>query len=176
MKELLEYYGRQGAPADQTALVNLLKELQQSYGAVPKWAVAEIAENYKIKEKTQSKGYYIDTEIYNANITEDNVINITSKEQVIKNYISILKQYDYVNETTQFLNAEANIRFEIFYPDGTKFGEMTTDKNGYATMNIPYGVWKFHQVNSTTGFEKIYDFFITVDENSFLPLLSTVLL
>lgn len=50
MKELLEYYGRQGAPADQTALVNLLKELQQSYGAVPKWAVAEIAENYKIKE------------------------------------------------------------------------------------------------------------------------------
>ena len=122
--------------------------------------------HYKIKEKTQSKGYYIDTEIYNANITEDNVINITSKEQVIKNYISILKQYDYVNETTQFLNAEANIRFEIFYPDGTKFGEMTTDKNGYATMNIPYGVWKFHQVNSTTGFEKIYDFFITVDENS----------
>ena len=50
MKELLEYYRRQGAPADQTALVNLLKELQQSYGAVPKWAVAEIAESYKIKE------------------------------------------------------------------------------------------------------------------------------
>ena len=50
MKELLEYYRRQGAPADQTALVNLMKELQQSYGAVPKWAVAEIAESYKIKE------------------------------------------------------------------------------------------------------------------------------
>ena len=50
LKDLLEYYGRQGAPGDQTALVNLLKELQQSYGAVPKWAVAEIAESYKIKE------------------------------------------------------------------------------------------------------------------------------
>ena len=50
MKEMLEYYRRQGAPGDQTALVNLLKELQQTHGAVPKWAVAEIAEYYKIKE------------------------------------------------------------------------------------------------------------------------------
>ena len=50
MQELLDYYKKQGAPADQTALVNLLKELQQTYGAVPKWAVTEIAEGYKIKE------------------------------------------------------------------------------------------------------------------------------
>ena len=121
---------------------------------------------YKIREKSQSKGYYIDTNIYDANITEENIITITSKEQVIKNYISILKQYDYVDGTTQFLNAEANVKFEIYYPDGKKYGEITTDKNGYATLNIPYGVWKFHQVNTHTGFEKIYDFFITVDENS----------
>lgn len=50
MKELLDYYRRQGAPGDQTALVALLKEVQQTFGAVPKWAVEEIAENYKIKE------------------------------------------------------------------------------------------------------------------------------
>lgn len=50
MKEMLDYYRRQGAPGDQTALVNLLKELQQTHGAVPKWAVAEIAESYKVKE------------------------------------------------------------------------------------------------------------------------------
>ena len=50
MKEMLEYYRRQGAPGDQTALVNLLKELQQAHGAVPGWAVGEIAESYNIKE------------------------------------------------------------------------------------------------------------------------------
>ena len=50
MKEILDYYRRQGAPSDQTALVGLLKELQQTYGAVPKWAVGEIAEEYKVKE------------------------------------------------------------------------------------------------------------------------------
>lgn len=50
MEEMLAYYKRQGAPADQTALVNLLKEVQQTYGAVPKWAAVEIAEYYGIKE------------------------------------------------------------------------------------------------------------------------------
>ena len=50
MREILDYYRRQGAPGDQTALVGLLKELQQTYGAVPKWAVGEIAEEYKVKE------------------------------------------------------------------------------------------------------------------------------
>lgn len=50
MKELLDYYRRQGAPGDQTALVSLLRELQSEYGAVPKWAMTEIAESYKVKE------------------------------------------------------------------------------------------------------------------------------
>lgn len=121
---------------------------------------------YTIKEKAPSKGYYLDNNVYTVNITSGDTVNVTVKEQVIKNYISILKQYDYVNGNTTFLNAEANIVFEIFYPDGTKYGEVKTDKNGYATLDIPYGTWKFHQVNSNTGFEKIYDFYITVDENS----------
>lgn len=71
-----------------------------------------------------------------------------------KNYISILKQYDYVDGKTTFLNAEPNVKFEIYYPDGRLFDTITTDKNGYATKNIPFGVWKFHQVNSTAGYEK----------------------
>ena len=121
---------------------------------------------YKIREKSPSTGYYIDSNVYDVNIVEDSIVTVTSKERVIKNYISILKQYNYVNETTQFLNAEPNVKFEIYYPSGTKYGEVITDKNGYATLNIPYGRWKIHQVNSHTGYEKIYDFFITIDENS----------
>lgn len=122
--------------------------------------------NYKVKEIKSSVGYQLDKNIYTVNINSSQTINVTSKEDVIKNYISILKQYDYVDGTTQFLNAEKGISFEIYYPDGKLYDTITTDKNGYATIEIPYGVWKFHQVNSTTGFEKIYDFYITVDENS----------
>lgn len=122
--------------------------------------------NYKIKEKDSSKGYLLDVIIYNANITENKIIDIVSKEDVIKNRISILKQYDYVDSTTQFLNAEANVTFEIYYENGTKYGTITTDENGYALVDLPYGTWKFHQLNTKDGYEKIYDFYITVDENS----------
>ena len=87
-------------------------------------------------------------------------------EKVIKNYVSILKQYEQVDGNTTFLNAEKGITFEIYYPNGNKYGEIKTDKNGYASLNLPYGVWKFHQVNTTTGYEKIYDFYITVNETS----------
>ena len=121
---------------------------------------------YTIKELSAPTGYYLNNDIFETYIYENKNYDITIENDVIKNYISILKQYDYVNGNTTFLNAESNITFEIFYPDGTKYGEITTDKNGYATLDIPYGVWKFHQVNSNTGFEKIYDFYITVDENS----------
>ena len=121
---------------------------------------------YTIKEVTPPKGYYLTNEVFEHFISEKKDYSTTVKNDVIKNYISILKQYDYVDGNTTFLNAEANITFEIFYPDGTKYGEVKTDKNGYATLDIPYGVWRFHQVNTNTGFEKIYDFHITVDENS----------
>jgi len=50
MKEMLEYYRRQGAPSDQTALISLLREVQSEYGAIPNWAVTEIAEHYAVKE------------------------------------------------------------------------------------------------------------------------------
>ena len=123
-------------------------------------------DTYTIKEVSSSKGYYIDNSSYKVTVDSSETFKVTVKEKVIKNYISILKQYDYVNGNTTLLNAEANITFEIFYPDGKKYTEITTDKNGYATLDIPYGVWRIHQVNSNTGFEKIYDFYITVDENS----------
>ena len=122
--------------------------------------------NYTVKEIEASTGYQLDTNTYEANINSNSAINITSKEKVYKNYISILKQYDYVDGNSTFLNAESGITFDIYYPNGNKYGSVTTDKNGYAEFEIAYGTWKLHQVNTNTGFEKIYDFYITVDKDS----------
>ncbi len=121
---------------------------------------------YTIKELSAPVGYELDTKTYTATINSTNVVEIVSKEKAIKNYVSILKQYDYVDGNTTFLNAEANITFEIYNQDNTLYATIVTDKNGYASLEIPYGVWKFHQVNSNVGFEKIYDFYVTVDEDS----------
>ncbi len=122
--------------------------------------------NYKIKEIEPSNGYHISTNIYSQFVAEELDYSITDEEDVVTNFISILKQYQHVDGNTTFLNAEAGITFEIYYPNGNLYDTIITDKNGYATIEIPYGIWKFHQVNTSPNFEKIYDFYITVDKNS----------
>jgi len=122
--------------------------------------------SYYLQEITASEGYYLDNTKYSFDSKGVAKVSKNVGEDVVKNYISILKQYEFVDGQTTFLNAEKGISFEIYYPNGTLYDTITTDKNGYATLEIPYGVWKFHQVNSTSGYEKIYDFFITVNYNS----------
>ena len=123
--------------------------------------------SYTIKELQASDGYLLDTTIYNATIDSLNTnVNIDVYEQVIKNHINILKQYKYVDGNTTFLNAESDIKFEIYKEDNTLFKTIVTDENGYASINLPYGTWKFHQANVKTGYQKIYDFYITVNNDT----------
>ena len=51
LDETISYYKRQGAPADQNALIALLKEIQIEYkGSIPIYVPAQIADSYGIKE------------------------------------------------------------------------------------------------------------------------------
>lgn len=51
LSETLDYYKRQGAPSDQSALVSLLVEVQQEQGgSIPTFLLTEIAAYYGIKE------------------------------------------------------------------------------------------------------------------------------
>lgn len=50
LKEAVEYYGRQGAPGDQSAVISLLREVQrENGGSIPRSAPEEIAGLYGIK-------------------------------------------------------------------------------------------------------------------------------
>ena len=50
LEEALEYYKRQGAPGDQTACLNLLKEIQKEKGGIPEWMIRRAAEVWNTKE------------------------------------------------------------------------------------------------------------------------------
>ena len=51
LKEAITYYKRQGAPGDQSAVIALLKEIQQeSGGGIPKALIPEIAGELAIKD------------------------------------------------------------------------------------------------------------------------------
>ena len=50
LEETLSYYKTQGAPQDQTALINLLREIQTNCGgSVPRYALQAAADAYGIK-------------------------------------------------------------------------------------------------------------------------------
>jgi len=51
LDEAIAYYKRQGAPGDQTALTNLLREVQQENGgSIPLWMPGKIAAGLMTKE------------------------------------------------------------------------------------------------------------------------------
>lgn len=51
LEEAIAYYQKQGAPADQSALISLLREVQQeSGGSIPQSMLTVIAESCRIKE------------------------------------------------------------------------------------------------------------------------------
>ena len=51
IEEAVSYYRKQGAPKDQTALIGLLKEIQQENGgSIPEFCLAQIAQTYDLKE------------------------------------------------------------------------------------------------------------------------------
>ena len=50
IEEAISYYKTQGAPREQTALIGLLKEIQQEYGgSIPMFLLEQIAQAYEIK-------------------------------------------------------------------------------------------------------------------------------
>lgn len=121
---------------------------------------------YRVEEVAGSRGYLTNNQIKDQMIIEAKTYEIEYYNQVITNQIHILKQYGYIDEDTTFLEAEKNIKFEIYNSSSQKYGEIITDLNGQALIEMPYGTWRFHQVNTTPGYEKIPDFIVVVDEHS----------
>ena len=43
LKDAVSYYKKQGAPGDQSALISLLREIQEEFGAIPAHLLPEAA-------------------------------------------------------------------------------------------------------------------------------------
>ena len=50
LEEAILYYKKQGAPADQSAIIALLREVQQEYGGIPPYLLSPIAADLGTKE------------------------------------------------------------------------------------------------------------------------------
>ena len=115
--------------------------------------------NYYIKEIKAGTGYTINPQKYEFKITEDTKeINIIIENEVIKKDITIHKEYGEIDNTIK----EPNISFDILDKNNTLIDTITTDENGNATINLPFGKYMVQQRNTNYGYNKVEDFLINV--------------
>ncbi|MDO4742241.1 MAG: SpaA isopeptide-forming pilin-related protein [Candidatus Saccharibacteria bacterium] len=121
---------------------------------------------YYLKEISPSEGYYLDDTTYYLGEFKKETLVVEVPEEVIKNKIQILKQYEQLVAETGMLTPEEGVIFEVYAQNGDKIGEIITNEDGYSEIILPYGIWTFHQVNSKAGYEKVEDFLVVVDSDS----------
>ena len=78
------------------------------------------------------------------------------KNEVYKGKIEIYKYYDE--------KLEEGVSFEIYNKEGKKVKVVTTDKFGKIDITLPYGTYKFHQLNSMKNYKCVDDFTVKIDE------------
>lgn len=104
---------------------------------------------YKIIEVLPSYGF----ERYGAEINIDLIWGNTPVEDTI--YIKPIKKEVTITNIYKINNVEykdSGIMFEVHNEDGLET-IIETDSNGFASVNLEYGKYKFIQVNSREGFE-----------------------
>lgn len=121
---------------------------------------------YILREKTASEGYLLDKTEYRFKIDRDSLdIEMDVYEDVIEKTVNIYKVF--ANGSTTILKGEPNVSFEIYLKStGEYYKTIKTDEKGFVSVKLPYGKWIFKQVSSTSGFEKVKDFEIVINNDS----------
>ena len=121
--------------------------------------------NYILKEIIPSYGYLLDPNEYEFTIDKNNLeINLDVYEKLIKKNVTIIKTLE---GNSSILDFEKNINFIIYF-DNTNviYKEVTTNQSGVINLELPFGIYRFHQVNTTDGYYKSDDFIIEINENT----------
>lgn len=113
--------------------------------------------NYTLKETLAPTGYKIDPTTYQINIDSNNE-SLELKEEIIKGKLIINK---YLKDKN--LSPEPNISFKIFDSNNNLVDEITTNNLGQVSIELIYGKYKIVQQNTTKGYKKVEDFYITID-------------
>ena len=114
---------------------------------------------YIVKEKSSMEGYELDNNEYEVIIDEENIIHeLKLKNKVIKSTIELYKYYDD--------KLESGVNFEIYNSSGELIKEVITDEFGKISVELPFGTYLFHQLNSIKNYKCVDDFSIIIDNET----------
>lgn len=128
--------------------------------------ILSLNKTYILREKTPSEGYLLDKTEYIFQIDKDNLeIEMDVYEDVIEKAVNIYKVF--ADGSSAVLRGEPNVSFDIYLKSSNEYYKtITTNEKGFTSTTLPYGVWIFKQVTTTSGYEKVDDFEVIIDNNS----------
>ena len=123
---------------------------------------------YYVKEKKPGKGYYLNNNVYEILIDENNIEQeLIIENELIKSKVVITKYYGTKKEyDNNQMKREKNINFLIFDSSNNLVYSGITNKNGILEVVLPYGNYVLKQINSTNGYKVADDYLFSIDEKS----------
>ena len=116
---------------------------------------------YYLQESKAGIGYQKDDTLYKIVFDENHTnIDMTLENEVIKGKVILEKSYGNKN----LMKSEANVVFEVYNKDKKLVDTITTDENGLASIELPYGHYTIKQKTTTEGYSKIEPFEIFIDK------------
>ena len=117
---------------------------------------------YYLQEIEAGKGYELDKNIYEFELTEEKPnIELNLYNQVIKGKVTINKSY----LTDEELKPEENITFNIYNENQELIKSITTNDLGTIEIFLPYGKYLVKQITTTPGYDIIDPFYIIINSN-----------
>ena len=121
---------------------------------------------YKIRELEASRGYKLSQNEEVITINSNNPSPaVKLYEDIIKNKYTFYKVFASAEST--ILKVEENVKFNVYLKSNNElYTSFTTDDNGFAQVELPYGTYIVKQITSAKNFNKVDDFEIVVNENT----------
>lgn len=117
---------------------------------------------YYLQEIEAGKGYELDKNIYEFEITKEKPnIELNLYNQVIKGKVTINKSY----LTDEELKPEENITFNIYNENQELVESITTNNLGTVEIFLPYGKYLVKQITTTPGYDIVEPFYIIINNN-----------
>ena len=116
---------------------------------------------YYLQEEIPPIGYELNSTKYYFDITTNNLQpTITVREQVIKVKYNLTKVI--AQDKTGDMIVEPDVKFAFYDKNGNLVQEVTTNKDGKLSVELPYGTYKVVQLTTSMGHQKLEDFTIEV--------------
>lgn len=118
---------------------------------------------YRIKEIKAGPGYKIDMKERYVDISESNRQLIWSWDNEVYKGKIILQKYYGSKEKEEYIEEE-NAEFEVYNNKEELIKTITTDKQGKAEIELPYGTYKIIQIKGKKNYELSKPFTVTISE------------